>query len=174
VLLFPMPPCHRIRRRDPESSSPADLLETHLNHSNLVSGADLELLLLFKMKFSNIRPQIFGPTSLIDALGAELGMITTSKIIQDGKMVDASAGIRNRVADSYLQKSPISGTGALCAEDPATSVQPAPIRSPGLHMRLPVTIFDKTDSGRRTTFAASNFASAAPADSLDGNPSQWL
>jgi hypothetical protein len=120
--------------------------------------------LTIQNKFLIYAHKTFGPPAVIlPGFGAGLGMLNpASKYPKEWKDGAVAFG-RNygyRVADHTSRNTAQFLTGALLHEDPrylrSTSSNPF-VRT--VHA-LAFTIFDKTDSGR-TTFAASNFASAA-------------
>jgi hypothetical protein len=149
--------------QDQSPSSPA-VSETHLNQFPVLPPGLTRAPLTIQDKFHIYAHKTFGPPAVIlPALGAGLGMLNPpSKYPREWKD-GASAFGRNygyRVADHTSRNTAQFLTGALLHEDPrylrSTSANPF---ARTLHA-LAFTIFDKTDSGR-TTFAASNFASAA-------------
>jgi hypothetical protein len=149
--------------QDQSPSSPA-VSETHLNQFPVLPPGLTRAPLTIQDKFHIYAHKTFGPPAVIlPALGAGLGMLNPpSKYPREWKDGAAAFG-RNygyRVADHTSRNTAQFLTGALLHEDPrylrSTSANPF---ARTLHA-LAFTIFDKTDSGR-TTFAASNFASAA-------------
>jgi hypothetical protein len=156
----PMPPD---QAQDQSPSSPV-VAETHLNQFPVLPPGLTRAPLKIRDKFNIYIHKSFGPPAVIlPAFGAGLGMLNPpskySKEWKDG----AGAFGRNygyRVADHTSRNTAQFLTGALLHEDPryqrSTSANPL-VRT--VHA-LAFTIFDKTDHGR-TTFAASNFASAA-------------
>jgi hypothetical protein len=137
---------------------------THLNQFPILSPGMTRAPLTFQDKFVIYAHKSFGPPAVIlPAFGAGLGMLNPpSKYPKDWKD-GASAFGRNygyRLADRTSRNTAQFLTGAIFHEDPrylrSTSSNPF-VRT--VHA-LAFTVFDKTDSGR-TTFAASNFASAA-------------
>jgi hypothetical protein len=149
--------------QDPPAGDPA-ASETHLNRYPIFSPGLTRAPLSVQDKFQIYTHKAFGPPAVIlPAFGAGFGMLNPpskySKEWKDG----AGAFGRNygyRLADHTSRLTGQFLTGALLHEDPrylrSTSSNPF-FRT--VHA-LAFTIFDKTDSGR-TTFAASNFASAA-------------
>ena len=138
--------------------------ETHLNQFPILSPGLTRAPLTFQDKFQIYVHKSFGPPAVIlPAFGAGLGMLNPpNKYPKEWKDGGAAFG-RNygyRVADHTSRNTAQFLTGALVHEDPrylrSTSSNPF---ARTVHA-LAFTIFDKTDSGR-TTFAASNFASAA-------------
>jgi hypothetical protein len=143
--------------------SPADS-GTHLNQFPILSPGLTRSPLTIQEKFLIYTHKTFGPPAVIlPALGAGLGMLNPpSKYPKEWKDGAAAFG-RNygyRVADHTSRNTAQFLTGTLLHEDPrylrSTSANPF-VRT--VHA-LAFTIFDKTDFGK-TTFAASNFASAA-------------
>jgi hypothetical protein len=147
-----------------QSPSSRVVPETHLNQfPNLPPGLTRARLTI-QEKFRIYEHKAFGPPAVIlPALGAGLGMLNPpSKYPKEWKDGPGAFG-RNygyRVADRTSRSTALFLTGALLHEDPrylrSTSANPF---ARTIHA-LAFTIFDKTNSGR-TTFAASNFASAA-------------
>ena len=138
--------------------------ETHLNQYPVLPPGLTRAPLTIQDKVHIYEHKTFGPPAVIlPAFGAGLGMINPpSKYPKEWKDGAAAFG-RNygyRVADHTSRNTAQFLTGTLLHEDPrylrSTSTNPF-VRT--MHA-LVFTIFDKTDSGR-TTFAASNFASAA-------------
>jgi hypothetical protein len=138
--------------------------ETHLNQYPILSPKLTRSPLTFQEKFVIYAHKAFGPPAVIlPAFGAGLGMLNPpSKYPKDWKDGPDAFGKNYgyRLADRTSRNTAQFLTGALLHEDPrylrSTSANPL-VRT--VHA-LAFTIFDKTDSGR-TTFAASNFASAA-------------
>jgi hypothetical protein len=149
--------------QDPPAPTPA-APETHLNRYPILSPGLTRSPLSVQNKFQIYIHKAYGPPAVIlPAFGAGLGMLNPpSKYSKEWKDGAAAFG-RNygyRVADHTSRLTGQFLTGALLHEDPrylrSTSSNPL-FRT--VHA-IAFTIFDKTDSGR-TTFAASNFASAA-------------
>jgi len=158
----PMPQ-DQSRAKDP-FPAPAAVSETHVNPYPVLPPGLTRTPLTFQDKFRIYEHKTFGPPAvMLPAFGAALGMINPpSKYPKEWKD-GAEAFGRNygyRVADHTSRNSAQFLTGALLHEDPrylrSTSTNPF-LRT--VHA-LVFTVFDNTDSGR-TTFAASNFASAA-------------
>jgi hypothetical protein len=156
----PMPPDQAQEQPPPP---PADS-GTHLNQFPILSPRLTRTPLTLHDDFLIYAHKTFGPPAVIlPAFGAGLGMLNPpSKYPKDWKD-GASAFGRNygyRLADHTSRNTAQFLTGTLLHEDPrylrSTSSNPL-LRT--VHA-LAFTVFDKTDSGR-TTFAASNFASAA-------------
>jgi hypothetical protein len=153
------------REQDQDQSQPATAVpETHLNQFPILSPGLTRSPLTIEDKFRIYEHKTFGPPAVIlPAFGAGLGILNPpSKYPKEWKD-GATAFGRNygyRVADHTSRNTAQFLTGALLHEDPrylrSTSSNPF-VRT--VHA-IAFTIFDKTDSGR-TTFAASNFASAA-------------
>jgi hypothetical protein len=143
-------------------SSPAS--ETHLNQFPVLPPGLTRAPLTIQDKFHIYAHKTFGPPAVIlPAFGAGLGMLNPPNKYPREWKDGADAFGRNygyRVADHTSRDTAQFLTGALLHEDPrylrSTSDNPF-VRT--VHA-LAFTIFDKTDHGR-TTFAASNFASAA-------------
>jgi hypothetical protein len=163
VATLPDAPMPQDQAQDQSPPSPADS-GTHLNQFPILSPGRTRAPLTMQDKFLIYAHKSFGPPAVIlPAFGAGLGMLNPpSKYPNDWKD-GASAFGRNygyRLADRTSRNSAQFLAGALLHEDPrylrSTSSNPL-VRT--VHA-LAFTIFDKTDSGR-TTFAASNFASAA-------------
>jgi len=163
VATLPDAPMPQDQAQDQSPPSPADS-GTHLNQFPILSPGLTRAPLTMQDKFLIYAHKSFGPPAVIlPAFGAGLGMLNPpSKYPNDWKD-GASAFGRNygyRLADRTSRNTAQFLTGALLHEDPrylrSTSSNPL-VRT--VHA-LAFTIFDKTDSGR-TTFAASNFASAA-------------
>jgi len=147
-----------------DQSPPSPDSGTHLNPFPILSPRLTRAPLTIQNKFLIYTHKTFGPPAVIlPAFGAGLGMLNPpSKYPKEWKDGAAAFG-RNygyRVADHTSRNTAQFLTGTLLHEDPrylrSTSSNPF-VRT--VHA-LAFTIFDKTDSGR-TTFAASNFASAA-------------
>jgi len=160
----PMPQHQEQDQAQEQSPSSPAVSETHLNQFPVLPPGLTRAPLTIQDKFHIYAHKTFGPPAVIlPALGAGLGMLNPpSKYPREWKD-GASAFGRNygyRVADHTSRNTAQFLTGALLHEDPrylrSTSANPF---ARTLHA-LAFTIFDKTDSGR-TTFAASNFASAA-------------
>jgi len=156
----PMPPDQAQEQPPPP---PADS-GTHLNQFPILSPRLTRTPLTLHDNFLIYAHKTFGPPAVIlPAFGAGLGMLNPpNKYPKDWKD-GASAFGRNygyRLADHTSRNTAQFLTGTLLHEDPrylrSTSSNPF-LRT--VHA-LAFTVFDKTDSGR-TTFAASNFASAA-------------
>ena len=149
--------------QDESPSSPA-VSETHLNQFPVLPPGLTRAPLTIQDKFHIYAHKTFGPPAVIlPAFGAGLGMLNPPNKYPREWKDGADAFGRNygyRVADHTSRNTAQFLTGALLHEDPrylrSTSSNPV-FRT--VHA-LAFTIFDKTDSGR-TTFAASNFASAA-------------
>jgi len=163
VGTLPDAPMPQEQAQNQSPPSPADS-GTHLNLFPILSPRLTRTPLTSQNKFLIYTHKTFGPPAVIlPALGAGLGMLNPpSKYPREWKDGAAAFG-RNygyRVADHTSRNTAQFLTGALLYEDPrylrSTSSNPF-VRT--VHA-LAFTIFDKTDSGR-TTFAASNFASAA-------------
>ena len=163
VATLPDAPMPQEQAEDQSAPSPADS-GTHLNPFPILSPRLTRAPLTIQNKFLIYAHKTFGPPAVIlPAFGAGLGMLNPpSKYPKEWKDGAAAFG-RNygyRVADHTSRNTAQFLTGALLHEDPrylrSTSSNPF-VRT--VHA-LAFTIFDKTDSGR-TTFAASNFASAA-------------
>ena len=163
VATLPDAPMPQGQAQDQSPASPADS-GTHLNQFPILSPGLTRAPLTMQDKFLIYAHKSFGPPAVIlPAFGVGLGMLNPpSKYPNDWKD-GASAFGRNygyRLADRTSRNTAQFLTGALLHEDPrylrSTSSNPL-VRT--VHA-LAFTIFDKTDSGR-TTFAASNFASAA-------------
>jgi hypothetical protein len=163
IATLPDAPMPQDQGQDQSRSSPAGS-ETQLNQFPILSPGLTRSPLTFQDKFQIYVHKTFGPPAVIlPALGAGLGMLNPpSKYSKEWKDGPDAFG-RNygyRVADHTSRNTAQFLTGALLHEDPrylrSTSSNPL-VRT--VHA-LAFTIFDKTDSGR-TTFAASNFASAA-------------
>ena len=163
VATLPDAPMPQEQAEDQSAPSPADS-GTHLNPFPILSPRLTRAPLTIQNKFLIYAHKTFGPPAVIlPAFGAGLGMLNPpSKYPKEWKDGAVAFG-RNygyRVADHTSRNTAQFLTGALLHEDPrylrSTSSNPF-VRT--VHA-LAFTIFDKTDSGR-TTFAASNFASAA-------------
>jgi len=163
VATLPDAPMPQEQAEDQSAPSPADS-GTHLNPFPILSPRLTRAPLTIQNKFLIYAHKTFGPPAVIlPAFGAGLGMLNPpSKYPKEWKDGAAAFG-RNygyRVADHTSRNTAQFLTGTLLHEDPrylrSTSSNPF-VRT--VHA-LAFTIFDKTDSGR-TTFAASNFASAA-------------
>jgi hypothetical protein len=163
VATLPGAPMPQEQAEHQSAPSPADS-GTHLNPFPILSPRLTRAPLTIQNKFLIYAHKTFGPPAVIlPAFGAGLGMLNPpSKYPKEWKDGAVAFG-RNygyRVADHTSRNTAQFLTGALLHEDPrylrSTSSNPF-VRT--VHA-LAFTIFDKTDSGR-TTFAASNFASAA-------------
>ena len=163
VATLPDAPMPQEQAEDQSAPSPADS-GTHLNPFPILSPRLTRAPLTIQNKFLIYAHKTFGPPAVIlPAFGAGLGILNPpSKYPKEWKDGAAAFG-RNygyRVADHTSRNTAQFLTGTLLHEDPrylrSTSSNPF-VRT--VHA-LAFTIFDKTDSGR-TTFAASNFASAA-------------
>jgi len=163
VATLPDAPMPQEQAEDQSAPSPADS-GTHLNPFPILSPRLTRAPLTIQNKFLIYAHKTFGPPAVIlPGFGAGLGMLNPpSKYPKEWKDGAVAFG-RNygyRVADHTSRNTAQFLTGALLHEDPrylrSTSSNPF-VRT--VHA-LAFTIFDKTDSGR-TTFAASNFASAA-------------
>jgi hypothetical protein len=163
VATLPDAPMPQEQAEDQSAPSPADS-GTRLNPFPILSPRLTRAPLTIQNKFLIYAHKTFGPPAVIlPAFGAGLGMLNPpSKYPREWKDGAAAFG-RNygyRVADHTSRNTAQFLTGTLLHEDPrylrSTSSNPV-VRT--VHA-LAFTIFDKTDSGR-TTFAASNFASAA-------------
>jgi hypothetical protein len=163
VASLPDGPMPQDQAQDQSPPSPADS-GTHLNQFPILSPGLTRAPLTMQDKFLIYAHKSFGPPAVIlPALGVGLGMLNPpSKYPNDWKD-GASAFGRNygyRLADRTSRNTAQFLTGTLLHEDPrylrSTSTNPF-LRT--VHA-LAFTVFDKTDSGR-TTFATSNFASAA-------------
>ena len=163
IATLPDAPLPQDQAKDQTPSSPAEPA-THLNQFPILSPRLTRAPLTFQDKFQIYAHKSFGPPALIlPASGAGLGMINPpSKYPKEWKD-GASAFGKNygyRLADHTSRNTAQFMTGTLLHEDPrylrSTSTNPF-LRT--VHA-LAFTVFDKTDSGR-TTFATSNFASAA-------------
>jgi hypothetical protein len=163
VATLPDAPMPQEQAEDQSAPSPADS-GTHLNPFPILSPRLTRAPLTIQDKFLIYAHKTFGPPAVIlPAFGAGLGMLNPpSKYPKEWKDGAAAFG-RNygyRLADHTSRNTAQFLTGTLLHEDPrylrSTSSNPV-VRT--VHA-LAFTIFDKTDSGR-TTFAASNFASAA-------------
>jgi hypothetical protein len=147
-----------------ESPSSPPASETHLNQFPVLPPGLTRAPLTIQDKFHIYAHKTFGPPAVIlPAFGAGLGMLNPPNKYPREWTDGAEAFGRNygyRVADHTSRDTAQFLTGALLHEDPrylrSTSDNPF-VRT--VHA-LAFTIFDKTDHGR-TTFAASNFASAA-------------
>jgi hypothetical protein len=138
--------------------------ETHVNQYPILPPGLTRTPLTVQDKFRIYEHKTFGPPAVIlPGFGAGLGMINPpSKYPKEWKDGAAAFG-RNygyRVADHTSRNTAQFFAGAILHEDPrylrSTSTNPF---ARTVHA-LAFTVFDKTDSGR-TTFAVSNFASAA-------------
>jgi hypothetical protein len=159
----PMPQAQAQEQAQDQSPPSPAASGTHLNQFPILSPRMTRAPLTFQDKFVIYAHKSFGPPAVIlPAFGAGLGMLNPpSKYPKDWKD-GASAFGRNygyRLADRASRNTAQFLTGAIFHEDPrylrSTNSNPF-VRT--VHA-LAFTIFDKTDSGR-TTFAASNFASA--------------
>jgi hypothetical protein len=164
VAALPDAPMPQDQTQDQSPPPPPPDSETHLNQFPILSPRLTRTPLTVRDKFLIYAHKSFGPPAVIlPGFGAGLGMINPpSKYPKEWKD-GADAFGRNygyRVADRLSRNTAQFLTGALLHEDPrylrSTSSNPL---ARTVHA-LAFTIFDKTDSGR-TTFAASNFASAA-------------
>jgi hypothetical protein len=163
LATLPDAPMPQDQTQDPSPSLPA-VSETHLNQFPVLPPGLTRAPLTIQDKVHIYAHKSFGPPAVIlPALGAGLGMLNPpSKYPKEWKDGAGAFG-RNygyRMADRTSRSTAQFLTGALLREDPrylrSTSANPF---ARTVHA-LAFTIFDKTDSGR-TTFAASNFASAA-------------
>jgi hypothetical protein len=163
LAALPDAPMPQDQAQDPPPPAPA-VSGTHLNQYPILSPGLTRTPLTVRDKFLIYAHKSFGPPAVIlPGFGAGLGMLNPpSKYPKEWKDGAGAFG-RNygyRVADRLSRNTAQFLTGALLHEDPrylrSTSSNPF-FRT--VHA-LAFTIFDKTDSGR-TTFAASNFASAA-------------
>jgi hypothetical protein len=156
----PMPQ-EQAQEQVPPSSADS---ETHLNQFPILSPRLTRTPLTVRDKFLIYAHKSFGPPAVIlPGFGAGLGMLNPPNKYPKEWKDGADAFGRNygyRVADRLSRNTAQFLTGALLHEDPrylrSTSSNPF-VRT--VHA-LVFTVFDKTDSGR-TTFAGSNFASAA-------------
>jgi hypothetical protein len=159
----PMPQDEVQDQAQAESPSPP-VSETNLNQFPVLPPGLTRAPLTIQDKFHIYTHKTFGPPAVIlPAFGAGLGMLNPPNKYPREWKDGADAFGRNygyRVADHTSRDTAQFLTGALLHEDPrylrSTSGNPF-VRT--VHA-LAFTIFDKTDHGR-TTFAASNFASAA-------------
>jgi hypothetical protein len=148
-----------------DQSPPApEAAGTHLNQYPILSPRLTRAPLTVQQKFQIYDHKAFGPPAVIlSAFGAGLGMLNPpSKYPKEWKDGAGAFG-RNygyRLADHTSRLTAQFLTGAVLHEDPR--YQRSTSSNPFMRTAhaLVFTIFDKTDSGR-TTFAASNFASAA-------------
>jgi len=148
-----------------DQSPPApEAAGTHLNQYPILSPRLTRAPLTVQQKFQIYDHKAFGPPAVIlSAFGAGLGILNPpSKYPKEWKDGAGAFG-RNygyRLADHTSRLTAQFLTGALLHEDPR--YQGSTSSNPFMRTAhaLVFTIFDKTDSGR-TTFAASNFASAA-------------
>jgi hypothetical protein len=163
VAMLPDAPMAQDQAQDPSPPAPV-VSATHLNQFPVLPPGLTRFPLTIHDKFNIYAHKSFGPPAVIlPALGAGLGMLNPpSKYPKEWKDGAGAFG-RNygyRVADHTSRNTAQFLTGALLREDPrylrSTSANPL---ARTVHA-LAFTIFDKTDHGR-TTFAASNFASAA-------------
>jgi len=164
-VTLPDAPMPQNQAQDPAQDPPAAAAsEAHLNRCPIFSPGLTRAPLSVQDKFQIYTHKAYGPPAVIlPALGAGFGMLNPpSKYPKEWKDGAGAFG-RNygyRLADHTSRLTGQFLTGALLLEDPrylrSTSSNPF-FRT--VHA-LTFTIFDKTDSGR-TTFAASNFASAA-------------
>jgi hypothetical protein len=162
---LPDAPMPQNQAQDQAQDPPAPAAsETHLNRYPIFSPGLTRAPLSIHDKFQIYTHKAYGPPAVIlPAFGAGSGMLNPpSKYPKEWKDGAGAFG-RNygyRLADHTSRLTGQFLTGALLHEDPrylrSTSSNPL-FRT--IHA-LAFTIFDKTDSGR-TTFAASNFASAA-------------
>jgi hypothetical protein len=162
---LPDAPMPQNQAQDQAQDPPAPAAsETHLNRYPIFSPGFTRAPLSIHDKFQIYTHKAYGPPAVIlPAFGAGSGMLNPpSKYPKEWKDGAGAFG-RNygyRLADHTSRLTGQFLTGALLHEDPrylrSTSSNPL-FRT--IHA-LAFTIFDKTDSGR-TTFAASNFASAA-------------
>jgi hypothetical protein len=147
-----------------ESPSSPAVSETHLNQFPVLPPGLTRAPLTIQDKFHIYVHKAFGPPAVIlPAFGTGLGMLNPPNKYPREWKDGADAFGRSygyRVADHTSRDTAQFLTGALLHEDPrylrSTSANPF---ARTLHA-LAFTIFDKTDHGR-TTFAASNVASAA-------------
>ena len=158
----PVPQDQTQAQDPPTPASPVS--ETPVNRYPVLPPRLTRTPLTFQDKFRIYEHKAFGPPAVIlPGFGAGLGMINPpSKYPKDWKDGPEAFG-RNygyRLADRTSRDTAQFLTGAILHEDPrylrSTSANPF---ARTLHA-LAFTVFDKTDSGR-TTFATSNFASAA-------------
>jgi hypothetical protein len=163
VGTLPDAPMPQDQAQDQSPPTPA-VPETHLNQFPVLPPGLTRSPLTIQDKLRIYDHKAFGPPAVIlPAFGAGLGMLNPpSKYPKEWKGGAGAFG-RNygyRVADRTSRITAQFLTSALLHEDPrylrSTSANPF-VRT--VHA-LVFTIFDKTDSGR-TTFAASNLASAA-------------
>jgi hypothetical protein len=163
VATLPDAPTPQDQAQDQSPPAPVDP-GTHLNQFPILSPGLTRAPLTTQNKVLIYAHKTFGPPAVIlPAFGAGLGMLNPpSKYPKEWKD-GASAFGRNygyRLADHTSRNTAQFLTGTLLHEDPrylrSNSSNPF---ARTVHA-LAFTIFDKTNSGR-TTFAASNFASAA-------------
>jgi hypothetical protein len=163
-VTLPDAPMPQDQPQDQPPSSPLVPSETHLNQFPVLPPGLTRAPLTFRDKARIYEHKTFGPPAVIlPAFGAGLGMLNPpSKYPKEWKDGPDAFG-RNygyRVADHTSRNTAQFLAGSLLHEDPrylrSTSSNPL-VRT--VHA-LAFTIFDKTNSGR-TSFAASNFASAA-------------
>jgi len=160
----PMPQDQVQDQAQAESPSSPPASETNLNQFPVLPPGLTRAPLTIQDKFHIYAHRTFGPPAVIlPAFGAGLGVLNPPNKYPREWKDGAEAFGRNygyRVADHTSRNTAQFLTGALLHEDPrylrSTSGNPF-VRT--VHA-LAFTIFDKTDHGR-TTFAASNFASAA-------------
>jgi hypothetical protein len=161
LATLPDAPMPQDQAQDPPAPAAS---ETHLNRYPILSPGLNRAPLSLQDKFQIYTHKAYGPPAFIlPALGAGFGMLNPpSKYPKEWKDGAGAFG-RNygyRLADHTSRLTGQFLTGALLHEDPRY------LRSTSSNLffrtvhALAFTIFDKTDSGR-TTFAASNFASAA-------------
>jgi hypothetical protein len=167
VASFPDAPVPQGEDQTQEQEQPPPLTvvpQTHVNQYPVLPPGLTRTPVSFPDKVRIYEYKTFGPPAVIlPGFGAGLGMINApSKCPKEWKDGAAAFG-RNygyRVADHTSRNTAQFLAGALLHEDPrylrSTSSNPF-IRT--IHA-LAFTVLDKTDSGR-TTFAVSNFASAA-------------
>ena len=163
VATLPDAPMPQDQSQDQAPSS-SMVSQTHLNQYPVLPPGLTRAPLTFQDKIQIYAHKTFGPPAVIlPAFGAGLGMLNPpSKYPKEWKDGAAAFG-RNygyRVADHTSRNTAQFLTGTLLHEDPrylrSTSSNPLMRTAHALAF----TIFDKTNSGR-TTFATSNFASAA-------------
>jgi len=163
LATVPDAPMPQNQAQDPPAPGPA-ASATHLNRYPIFSPGLTRAPLSIQDKFQIYTHKAYGPPAVIlPAFGAGFGMLNPPNKYPKEWKDGAGAFGRNygyRLADHTSRLTGQFLTGALLHEDPrylrSTSSNPV-FRT--VHA-LAFTIFDKTDSGR-TTFAASNFASAA-------------
>jgi len=163
VATLPDAPMPQDQPQDQSPSLPPDS-GTHLNPFPILSPRLTRAPLTIQNKFLIYTHKTFGPPAVIlPAFGAGLGILNPpSKYPKEWKDGAAAFG-RNygyRVADHTSRNTAQFLAGTLLHEDPRYLRSPSSNPFVRTAHALAFTIFDKTDSGR-TTFAASNFASAA-------------